>query len=134
MKDRSAWKTGFRGRCPRCGEGQLYNGFLAVADRCSVCDLDYSFENAGDGAVPFLILLIGSIGVGLGAWVLLAFDAPVWVPILVSAPICIFLTIILLPKAKGLLIALQYVHDVRDTGMEHIQERAPSTTESHRRK
>ena len=120
MSDLSAWQTGFRGRCPRCGEGALYDGFLKVGDHCPVCGLDYNFENAGDGAVPFLILLIGAVGVGVGVWVLFAFNAPVWVPILVSAPICTLLTVYLLPKAKGVLIALQYLNDASDTGTEPI--------------
>lgn len=123
MNNLSAWHTGFRGRCPRCGIGHLYKAFLKVDDRCANCGLDFAFENAGDGAVPFLILLIGGIGVGLGAWVMLAFETAVWVPILVSAPICTLLTLVLLPKAKGLLIALQYLNDAGDSGTEHIVDR-----------
>ena len=123
MSELSAWQTGFRGRCPRCGEGHLYSSFLKVGDNCSHCGLSYSFENAGDGAVPFLILLIGAVSVGIGTWVMLAFDTPVWVPILVTAPICVLLTLVLLPKAKGLLIALQYLNDAGDSGTEHIVDR-----------
>ena len=118
----SPWKTGYRGRCPRCGEGKLYSSFLKVADGCTYCGLKYDFENAGDGAVPFLILIIGGIGVGLGAWVLLAFDTGVLAPILVTVPVVILLTMILLPKAKGLLIALQYVNAAGDTGTDAIDE------------
>ncbi|MEQ8442515.1 MAG: DUF983 domain-containing protein [Alphaproteobacteria bacterium] len=118
----SAWQTGFRGRCPRCGDGKLYSGFLKVGAKCGFCGLDFSFENAGDGAVPFLILLIGGIGVGLGAWVMLAFGTAVWVPIAIAVPVCILLTLVLLPKVKGLLIALQYLNSAGDTGTEAIPE------------
>tara|TARA_R100001163_G_scaffold59704_1_gene48585 strand:+ start:522 stop:953 length:432 start_codon:yes stop_codon:yes gene_type:complete len=114
----SPWTTGFKGRCPRCGEGRLFSGFLKVAQGCGFCGLRYDFENAGDGAVPFLILIIGAIGVGLGAWVLLAFDTAVWVPILVTVPVVILLTLILMPRAKGLLIALQYVNQASDSGTD----------------
>ncbi len=34
---------GINGRCPRCGKGRLFNGFLTVASKCEVCDLDLSF-------------------------------------------------------------------------------------------
>jgi len=122
MEGLSPWRTGFRGRCPRCGEGRLFAGFLKVADECRFCGLKFGFENAGDGAVPFLILLIGGIGVGLGAWVMLAFDTPVWVPIAVTVPVCAVLTLVLLPKAKGLLIALQYVNHAGDTGTDAFDE------------
>jgi uncharacterized protein (DUF983 family) len=114
----SPWQTGFKGRCPRCGEGRLFSGFLKVGQGCGFCGLKYDFENAGDGAVPFLILIIGAIGVGLGAWVLLAFDTAVWVPILVTVPVVIILTLVMMPRAKGLLIALQYVNQASDSGLE----------------
>lgn len=110
MTGLSPWQTGFRGRCPRCGDGHLYSGFLKIADKCDFCGLSFDFENVGDGAVPFLILLIGAVGVGLGAWVLLVFETAVWVPIVVAAPVVIILTLVLLPKAKGVLIAMQYVN------------------------
>lgn len=116
MDSLSPWQTGFRGRCPRCGEGRLYSGFLKIADGCGFCGLKYGFENVGDGAVPFLILIIGAIGVGLGAWILLAFDTEVWVPILVTVPVVILLVLILMPRAKGILIALQYVNSASDSG------------------
>lgn len=122
MEVLSPWQTGFRGKCPRCGDGRLYSGFLKVADNCGYCGLRYSFENAGDGAVPFLILIIGAIGVGLGAWVMLAFDTPIWVPILVAVPVVSILTLILLPRTKGLLIALQYVNEASDTGTDSYDE------------
>ncbi|TIW05242.1 MAG: DUF983 domain-containing protein, partial [Mesorhizobium sp.] len=37
------WQVGIRGRCPRCGEGHLFDGFLKLAPKCEVCGLDYSF-------------------------------------------------------------------------------------------
>lgn len=118
MEGLSPWQTGFRGRCPRCGEGRLYSSYLKVGERCGFCGLSYGFENAGDGAVPFLILIIGAIGVGLGAWVMLAFDTAVWVPIAVAIPVVAILTLVLLPKTKGLLIALQYLNRAGDTGTD----------------
>jgi uncharacterized protein (DUF983 family) len=122
MDGKSPWRTGWFGRCPRCGEGRLFSGFLTVAEKCEVCGLGFEFENAGDGAVPFLILIIGAVGVGLGAWVLLAFTTPIWVPIAVSAPVVILLTFILLPRAKGVLIALQYVNQASDTGTDRYED------------
>ena len=44
----SSLKRGFRGRCPRCGEGRLFRAFLKVADRCSVCGLDFTPHRADD--------------------------------------------------------------------------------------
>ncbi len=118
----SAWATGFRGRCPRCGQGRLYSGFLKVAPRCTVCDLDLSQEDAGDGAVPFVILIVGALGVLAGALPMLAFDLPVWSAIVISVPVVVVLVLVLLPRAKGLLIALQYINRAGDTGQNTFDE------------
>ncbi|HKQ94837.1 MAG TPA: DUF983 domain-containing protein, partial [Aestuariivirgaceae bacterium] len=52
--------AGIRGRCPRCGEGPLFAGFLDVAPRCSACGLSYDFADAGDGAPWFVMLVAGA--------------------------------------------------------------------------
>ena len=118
----SPWRTGWKGRCPRCGQGRLYSGFLKVTDRCSVCDLDLSQEDAGDGAVPFLILLIGAVGVGFGMIFLLGFGWPVWGTIAITLPVIVILTLVSIPKAKGLLIALQFVNRAGDTGTNTFED------------
>ncbi|MCR9221285.1 MAG: DUF983 domain-containing protein [Alphaproteobacteria bacterium] len=112
----SPYRTGLAGRCPRCGQGRLFAGFLKVAPRCERCGLDLSREDAGDGAVPFLILLIGAIGVGFGMIFLLGFDWSVWATLFVTVPLIAILTLASIPKAKGLLIALQFVNKAGDTG------------------
>lgn len=32
-------RRGIRGRCPRCGEGPLFQRWIETYDRCSACDL-----------------------------------------------------------------------------------------------
>ena len=34
---------GLLGRCPRCGEGKLFQGFLGLRERCDRCGLDNKF-------------------------------------------------------------------------------------------
>ncbi len=48
-------ETGIRGRCPRCGQGHMFNGFLTLKPRCEVCDLDYGFADPADGPAFFVI-------------------------------------------------------------------------------
>jgi uncharacterized protein (DUF983 family) len=38
-----------RSKCPRCGQGKLFDGFLKLAPRCNVCGLDFSFADTADG-------------------------------------------------------------------------------------
>lgn len=105
-----------RGRCPRCGVGWLFARYLVPAEGCTACGLSYAGENAGDGAAAFLILIIGALGTGYGLWLMFTFDPPLWVLIALTFPPLILLVLLLLPMAKGLLIALQYVNRAGDTG------------------
>ena len=38
----SPYVAGLAGRCPRCGKGRLFQGFLNLRPRCDVCGLDYA--------------------------------------------------------------------------------------------
>ena len=101
-------RAGLAGRCPRCGEGRLFSGFLAVGQSCGVCDLDYSFADAGDGPAAFVILLIGFITVGLALWVEVSLSPPLWLHFIIWVPLTIVLGLVALRLIKGVLITLQY--------------------------
>jgi uncharacterized protein (DUF983 family) len=66
-------QSGLRGRCPRCGEGRLFKGYIAQPARCGVCGLDYSFADSADGPAVFVILIIGFVVVGLALYVEVTF-------------------------------------------------------------
>ena len=53
----SAMKRGFRGRCPRCGEGKLFRAFLKTANNCSACGLDFTRHRADD-LPAYLVIII----------------------------------------------------------------------------
>jgi uncharacterized protein (DUF983 family) len=112
--DRAHWppvdpfRAGLGGRCPRCGEGLLFSGFLAVAPQCPVCGLDNSFADSGDGPVAFVVLLIGFVVVGLALWMEVTIDPPLWVHFMIWVPLAIVLSLAALRLIKGLLITLQY--------------------------
>ena len=114
QEDRAIWppvepiRTGFRGRCPRCGEGRLFKGFVSMPDRCGVCGLDYSFADAGDGPAVFVILIIGFVVVGLALWMEVNFSPPLWLHFLLWVPLTIVLALTALRLIKGVLITLQY--------------------------
>ena len=103
-------QTGMRGRCPRCGEGRLFKGFLGIAERCQACGLDYDFADAGDGPAVFVIMIVGFIVVGLALFVEFTIAPPYWVHVLLWVPLIFILSIGLLRPLKGFLIAQQYKH------------------------
>ena len=103
-------QTGMRGRCPRCGQGKLFRGFLDVQPKCSACGLDFSFADSGDGPAVFIMLIVGMIVVGLALYVEFTFGPPWWVHVLLWVPLVLGLSIGMLRPLKGWLIAQQYIH------------------------
>ena len=103
-----ATSAGLAGRCPRCGEGKLFSGFLTVAPRCTQCDLDYKFADSGDGPAVFVILLAGFVVVGLLLWTEINYEPPMWVHLAIFLPMTLVVVLGMLRPLKGLLIGLLY--------------------------
>ena len=97
-------------RCPRCGNGKLFHGFLTLAERCERCGLDYSFADAGDGPAVFVILFAGFIVAGSALVVEVLYEPPYWVHAVLWGPLILITTLWPLRAMKGLMIALQYHH------------------------
>ncbi|HET8727737.1 MAG TPA: DUF983 domain-containing protein [Alphaproteobacteria bacterium] len=106
----SPLKAGLACACPRCGRGGLFEGFLSVVDRCSVCGLPLKENDSGDGPAVFLIFILGFVAVPLAFWIDAAFDVPYWTPGLVSGIVVIALACALLRPMKAYVLALQYRH------------------------
>lgn len=104
-------KAGLGCRCPRCAKGKLYKGFLEFADKCDHCDLDFSEFEAADGPAVFIMLILGFIIVGAALVVEVNFKPPLWLHAVLWTPAIIGGSIALLRPAKGLIVAMQYLHD-----------------------
>ena len=64
MEKRDLWtalKRGFRGRCPRCGDGKLFRAFLKVDDHCSACGQDFTPHRADDLPAYLVIIIVGHL-------------------------------------------------------------------------
>lgn len=99
---------GLRRRCPRCGRGRLFAGFLTVAPKCEACGLDFAFADAGDGPAVFVTLIGGFIVLGIALAVDMEFEPPWWVDFSIFLPLAVIVCLGLLRPTKSLLIALQY--------------------------
>jgi uncharacterized protein (DUF983 family) len=106
--DLSPLKTGLAGKCPRCGRGRLFQGYLKVASSCSNCGLSFDFADAGDGAAWFAMLITGFLGVGTILAVEAAYQPPFWVHVLLAIPLVVILPLVLLRPFKGVLLAQQW--------------------------
>jgi uncharacterized protein (DUF983 family) len=110
----SPYTAGLRCRCPRCGEGKLFAGYLTLAPRCERCNLDFSFAEAGDGPAVFVILIAGFIVVGSALVVEAMWRPPYWLHAALWLPLLLILTLGLLRPLKGLLVALQFHHKAEE--------------------
>ncbi|MFO0989108.1 MAG: DUF983 domain-containing protein [Alphaproteobacteria bacterium] len=101
-------------KCPRCGRGRLFKGFLAVAPACEACGLDLEKHDSGDGPAVFVILILGFVVVGLALWVELRYEPPFWVHAALWVPLIVIGALLMLRRFKATLIALQYKHRRED--------------------
>ena len=104
----SPYATGVSGRCPRCGGGKLFDGFLELAQRCEACGLDYGFADAGDGPAVSVTLLAGFIVVGAALVVEVKYEPPMWLHLAIFLPLTLIVCLGMLRPLKGVLVSLQY--------------------------
>ena len=97
-------------KCPRCGKGKLYAGFLDLRPGCEACGLDYAFIDAGDGPAIFIIMIAGAIVVASALIVEVKCQPPFWVHAALWLPLILVTTLLPLRSMKSLLIALQFHH------------------------
>ena len=109
----SALKTGLSCRCPRCGQGRLYAGYLKVVERCSVCGLDLRAHDAGDGPAVFVIFAAGIIVMVLALSVDAVFHPSALIHLALWIPTVIAISLALLRPFKATMVALQYRNDAR---------------------
>ena len=100
--------NGLNGRCPRCGRGALFDGFLTVTRRCDVCGLEFSGHDAGDAPAVAGIFILGFGIVGLAGLVEVMLAPPLWLHAIVWIPATVVGSVLLLRPLKGLTIATQF--------------------------
>ena len=100
-------RAGLRCRCPNCGKGPLYAGFLKVVERCAVCGFDFTRLNTGDGAAVFVMQIAGAPVVFGALFIQIAYDPPIWAMLAVAMPLVLGLSLGLMRPGKGVMIALQ---------------------------
>ena len=114
----SPTSTGMAGRCPRCGEGKMFKGFITIADKCDHCGLDYRFADAGDGPAIFVMLIAGFIIVGAALWLEVSYEPPMWVYFVIFLPLTLIVCLGMLRPLKGVLVALQYANKAEQGRLE----------------
>ena len=100
-------RAGLLCRCPNCGKGPLFQGFLKVVERCAACGFDFTRLNTGDGAAVFVMQIAGAPVVFGALFIQIAYAPPVWAMVAVALPLVLGLSLGLMRPGKGVMIALQ---------------------------
>lgn len=106
----SSLRTGLKGRCPRCGEGALFQGFLGLRRSCPHCGLDYSFADPADGPAFFVMSGVGFAVTLLFLWMEVALRPPMWLHFVFTLPLLVVGSLGALRPVKGWLVSQQYKH------------------------
>jgi uncharacterized protein (DUF983 family) len=92
---------GIRNRCPVCGEGKVFKGFLRVAPECAVCKAPLGQLRADDAPPYVVIFLVGHLLVPIVFWVERKYAPPMWLHMAVWLPLFAVLCTALLRPVKG---------------------------------
>jgi uncharacterized protein (DUF983 family) len=106
----SPWAAGLRLRCPECGKGPVFAGYLKFRDRCPACGANFTVADAGDGPAVFIILIVGAMVTPLLIVLQFGLHLPSMVALSITLGASIALCLALLPPFKATLFALQWKH------------------------
>lgn len=106
----SPYLAAIQARCPNCGKGKLFQGFLNLAPACAACGVNFSKADVGDGAAVFVMFIVGAIVVPLAFVLQFKFVWDAMATLAVSALAAIVLSLALLRPIKALLFTLQFKH------------------------
>jgi uncharacterized protein (DUF983 family) len=116
--DQSLLSVGLRCRCPRCGEGRLFDGFITPKPRCEACGLDYGFADPADGPAFFIMMTMAFPVTAFGIWLELTYDPPVWIHAISTLPLLLLACVPIIRPLKGFFIASQYIHRAEEGRFE----------------
>jgi uncharacterized protein (DUF983 family) len=107
MSNPSPLSTALKGRCPRCGKGKLFSGWLTIAQKCNHCNLSLKAQDSGDGPVFFGLIIVGFLSIGFSGYIELKYEPVWWVHLLIFIPVTCILVLLTMRFFKAWLIALQ---------------------------
>ncbi|MDG1431228.1 MAG: DUF983 domain-containing protein [Paracoccaceae bacterium] len=105
---RPAIARGWRRKCPNCGSGPMFSGYLKVRNECQVCEQELHHHRADDGPAYLTILIVGHIIAPLMHFIFVTFRPEPLVMFSVLAVGCVALSLYLLPRLKGVVVAIQW--------------------------
>lgn len=115
----NAMLRGFRGRCPKCGEGRLFSSFVKTVHACDHCGEEIHHHRADDLPAYLVVVIVGHIVLGAFMGVETLVSLSNWQHLAIWVPLTIIMAIALLQPVKGAVIGLQWAFYMHGFGEEH---------------
>ena len=106
---RKAAERAVLGKCPCCGKGRLFVRYLKQVENCAACGEYFGAIRADDAAPWLTIIVVGHIFLPLAFLVDLTRIMPVWGEMLLWSGFFTALSLALLPRAKGVMLAILWL-------------------------
>jgi uncharacterized protein (DUF983 family) len=113
---RPAMLRGWRRRCPNCGAGPLLRGYLTVREACPVCGEELHHQRADDGPAYLTILIVGHLMAPAILWAFIEFRPDPLILASIFSVGTVGLSLYLLPRLKGVLVAIQWARRMHGFG------------------
>ncbi|WP_417316644.1 DUF983 domain-containing protein [Emcibacter sp.] len=97
----AAIKKGLRRKCPCCGEGKAFAGYLKLTEKCTVCSTELGDIRADDFPPYLTIFIVGHLVIPGLVYMEATFSPATWVQITVWPTVALLLSLTLLPVLKG---------------------------------
>ncbi|MTI44219.1 uncharacterized protein (DUF983 family) [Roseibium hamelinense] len=124
-----AMLRGAAGKCPNCGQGSLFDGFLKTTHACEVCGEELHHHRADDAPPYFNMTIVGHIIIPALLIVEVMWRPALWIHMALWIPLTLLLTFVLMRPVKGALVALQwalYMHGFDPDAAEDLPEPDPA--------
>lgn len=99
---------GWNRKCPKCGSGPMFQGYLKVRDECQVCNEQLHHHRADDGPAYLTILIVGHIMAPFMHILFVSYRPEPLVMFSILAVGCVGLSLYLLPRLKGVVVSIQW--------------------------
>ncbi|QRZ12264.1 DUF983 domain-containing protein [Paracoccus methylovorus] len=113
-----AMLRGALGRCPSCGQGRLFRGYLSVRPTCPHCGEELHHQRADDGPAYLTILVVSHLGAPLLLAIFMMYRPSAMAMLIGFSIGAIVLSLLLLPVIKGGLIGFQWARRMHGFGVE----------------
>jgi uncharacterized protein (DUF983 family) len=118
-EERPVWpalRRGWARHCPNCGSGPMLQGYLKVRDTCPACGEELYHHRADDGPAYLTILIVGHLMAPLLLASFVKFRPDPLVLATIFGVGCVALSLFLLPRLKGALVAMQWAKRMHGFG------------------